>query len=163
MQFIVDAMLGRLARWLRLLGYDTLYAGDFPVSDDDILAMAADEGRAIVTRDRELFERAREAGIVAYYVEENDVEHQLADLVRAGAIELREEPSTLICPRCNGRLVPVSKRDVAGRVPTTVLDTHNRFWVCTNCGQIYWEGTHWKRMKELIERVRAISGSSGRR
>ena len=156
MQFIADVMLGRLAKWLRLLGYDTLFAGDMPVSDDDILMIAGEEGRTLITRDRELYRRAKGAGIPAYLLDETDVEHQLASLARAGLIELKDEPSTLICPRCNGRLTPVSKRDVEGLVPATVLDTHDQFWMCTNCGQVYWEGTHWKRMRELIERVRAL-------
>ncbi len=156
MQFIADAMLGRLAKWLRLLGYDTLFAGDLPVSDDEILMIAEEEGRTLITRDKNLYARAKGAGIPAYFLNDSDVEHQLASLARAGIIELKEEPSTLICPRCNGKLVPVSKKEVEGLVPTTVLDTHDQFWVCTNCGQVYWEGTHWKRMKELIQRVRSL-------
>ena len=156
MQFVVDAMLGRLAKWLRLLGYDTLSASELPVSDDDLLRIAHEEGRVLVTRDKELFQRAKGMGIQAVFVDHTDIEHQLAQLAKKGLIELRDEPSTLICPLCNGRLVEVSKAEVAGKVPTTVLDTHDRFWMCTNCGQIYWEGTHWQRMRELMARVRAL-------
>jgi len=160
MQFIADAMLGALAKWLRLLGYDTLFAGDLPVSDDDILRIAIDERRILLTRDKELFKRAKSAGVQAYLIESSDVEHQLAQLAKDGVIELKEEPSTLICPRCNGKLVVVSKKEVVGSVPTTILDTHDEFWRCTNCGQIYWKGTHWARMRELIERVREIISTS---
>lgn len=154
MQFVADAMLGKLARWLRMMGYDTLCAADMPVDDDDLLNIAIDESRILLTRDRELYERARAANISAVYLGGRDIVDQLAQLVREINVELQETPSTLICPSCNGKLVEVSKRDVVGMVPGNVLDTHDRFWICQSCGQIYWEGNHWKKIKETVRKVR---------
>ena len=157
MRFLADAMLGKLAEWLRILGYDTLAAEDLSIMDDDyLLDIAEDEGRVLLTKDVELYERAKKEGISAVLVEGNDVEHQLAFLVKEGLIELREVPSLERCPKCNGVLKRVSKEEVKGLVPMGVYMSHDEFWVCTNCGQIYWKGSHWKRMKEFVERVKNL-------
>ena len=153
MRFVVDAMLARLARWLRMMGYDALCAADMPVDDDDLLNIAVDESRILLTRDRELYERAGTYGVSAVYVEEKDIIDQLVQLVKELNIELCEAPSTMICPSCNGRLGEASKRDVAGLVPGTVLDTHDRFWICQSCGQVYWEGNHWRKIRETLRKV----------
>ncbi len=154
MKFVADAMLGKLARWLRMMGYDTLCAADMPVDDEDLLNIAIEESRVLLTRDRGLYGRAKDLDIPAVYVEAKDIVDQLVQLVQDLGLELRESPDTHICPSCNGRLVEVSKRDVVGRVPATVLDTHDRFWVCQSCGQIYWEGNHWKKIRETVKMVR---------
>lgn len=154
MRFVADAMLGKLARWLRMMGYDTLCAADMPVDDDDLINIAVDEDRILLTRDQELYERAKSAGVSAVYMNGKDIVGQLVQLVRELDLDLQESPSTLVCPSCNGRLVEVSKKDVVGMVPATVLDTHDRFWVCQSCGQIYWEGNHWKKIRETVRSVR---------
>ncbi|NPA86882.1 MAG: hypothetical protein GXO00_02650 [Candidatus Diapherotrites archaeon] len=157
MRFLADAMLGKLAEWLRLLGYDTVSAADLPFVDDDyLLDIAEDEGRVLLTKDKELYQRAKKEGVEAVLVEGKDVEEQLAFLVKKGLIELREVPSLERCPRCNGLLRRASKEEVKGQVPVGVYMSHEEFWICTNCGQIYWKGSHWKRMKEFVERVKAL-------
>ncbi len=156
MRFIADAMLGKLVKWLRLLGYDTLSANELPVDDDDLLNIAFEEDRILLTRDKELAEKAKKAGVKVYIVPDGDIEEQLAFLVKSAGIQLKYEPSTTICPRCNGPLVEVPKSEVKGKVPVTVYETRDRFWVCTQCGQIYWEGTHWKKMREVIAKVQAL-------
>ena len=157
MKFLADAMLGKLAEWLRIFGYDTVSAADLSIVDDDyLLDMAEDEGRVLLTKDKELFHNAQKEGIQAVLVEGDDVEHQIADLVRRKIIELREVPSLERCPRCNGLLKPVKKSEVRGLVPMGVYMSHDEFWICTNCGQVYWKGSHWKRMKEFVERVKKL-------
>ncbi len=154
MRFVADAMLGKLARWLRIMGYDTLCAADMPVDDDDLLNIALDEDRILLTRDRELYHRAINAGVRAVYVASTDIVTQLVQLVKLVGLELRDEPAKTICPSCNGPLVPVSRHDVRGLVPSTVLDTHTKFWMCQSCGQVFWEGSHWKQIKEIVAKVR---------
>ncbi len=156
MRFLADAMLGKLARWLRMMGYDTLCAADMPVDDDDLLNIALDEDRILLTMDRELYSRAADAGVRAVLVQSKDIAEQLAQLVREVGIELRETPSTMFCPSCNGRLVEVSKREVVGLVPGTVMDTHQKFWICQSCGQVYWEGRHWKKIRETVQEVKRL-------
>lgn len=154
MRFVADAMLSRLAQWLRIMGYDTLCASDIPVSDDDLLNIASDESRILLTRDRGLYDRAKALSIPAIYVEDQDVPDQLAQLVRELNVELSETPPAKICSSCNGKLVEANKKDLTGEIPSTVLDTHNRFWSCQSCGKIYWEGKHWKKILETIRKVR---------
>ncbi len=157
MKFLADAMLGKLAEWLRILGYDTISAEDLSILDDDyLLDIAEDEGRVLLTRDKNLFEKARKDNIKVVLIEGNSVEQQLAQLVKEGIIELREVPSLERCPKCNGLLKKIPKSEVKGLVPMGVYMSHDEFWVCTNCGQIYWKGSHWKRMKEFVERVRSL-------
>jgi len=157
MRFLTDAMLGRLAEWLRILGYDTLSANDLPFPDDDyLLDIAETEERVILTRDKELYKRANSEGIRAIYVEPQRLEEQLAFLARSGLISLDSVPSTERCPRCNGILKRVPKEAVKGQVPVAVYQLHDEFWVCMSCGQIYWQGSHWKRMEDFIKRVKKI-------
>jgi uncharacterized protein with PIN domain len=129
MQFVADAMLGKLARWLRIMGYDTLCAADMPVDDDDLINIALDEKRILLTRDKDLYHRAIDAGVRAIYVASTDIVSQLVQLVKLADLELRDEPAKTICPSCNGSLMPVSKFEVRGMVPATVLDTHDKFWI----------------------------------
>ncbi len=161
MKFLADAMLGKLVKWLRLLGYDTLSAAEMPVDDDELISIAHEEGRILLTRDHELVDRAKKAGVDAILVPSEDIVEQLAFLVRKVGIKLSYEPSTSICPRCNGPLVEVPKSEVRGKVPVTVYETRDRFWVCTQCGQIYWEGTHWKKMREVISKVKELLDKGG--
>ena len=157
MKFLADAMLGKLAEWLRILGYDTLSASDLSILDDDyLLDVAEAESRILLTKDRGLYEKATKQGVKAVLVEGNTVEEQLAFLLRNSIIEINEVPSLERCPRCNGPLVKVRKEEVKGLVPVSVYMSHDEFWMCTNCGQIYWKGSHWKRMKEFVERVKAL-------
>lgn len=157
MKFLTDAMLGRLAEWLRILGYDTLSANDLPFSDDDYLLDIADsEERILLTRDRELFKRAKEENIKAVFVEPQKLEKQLAFLVKNGVISLEKVPSTERCPRCNGVLKKVPKETVKGHVPSAVYELHDEFWVCSSCGQVYWQGSHWKKMEMFIDKVKGL-------
>ena len=157
MKFLADAMLGKLAEWLRILGYDTVSASDLSIVDDDyLLDIAEGEDRILLTKDKELFQRAQKEGVKAVLVEGNSVEEQLAYLVKNNIIELHDVPSLERCPRCNGPLVKVPKSEVKGLVPVSVYMSHDEFWMCTNCGQIYWKGSHWKKMKEFVERVKNL-------
>ena len=156
-KFIVDAMLGDVARWLRLLGYDTLYASN--VDDREILEKARKENRVIVTRDTGLYWRARKLGIRAVLLRNtgSSVVDKLVVLIRKTGIELPEriDPSKSRCPLCNGELVPVEDKSlISGRVPPKVLSAYDRFWVCKSCGKVYWLGSHWKNIYLQLESLR---------
>lgn len=144
MKFIADTMLGRLAKWLRLLGYDTLY---LPHVDDPTLArLARAQDRILLTRDVEL---TRRRGIKHLLIESEKVEEQVAQVLRAFKLSAREAFSR--CAECNHRLESVSKEAVRGRVPPYVFSTQERFRRCAQCGRVYWRGTHWARMVAQIE------------
>ena len=147
MKFIVDGMLGRLAKWLRILGYDTAY---FPHLDDNqLVRLARAEGRLLLTRDRGL---ARRRGFQYLLIESDHLEEQLGQVV--AALALAEEHPFSRCPVCNTPLQKVEKPELEGRVPPHIFRTHKDFSLCPNCDRIYWPGTHWARMRKKLAEFR---------
>ena len=135
--FIADAMLGRLARWLRILGYDIIYEPH--ISDDALIARALKEGRIILTMDRKLLEResARNSlGIQSY-----DYREQLRQVIAHYKIDYESFIFTR-CLRCNDQLDLVEKEKIKEKVPSYVFLTHEKFEICPQCGRVYWCGTH---------------------
>jgi uncharacterized protein with PIN domain len=147
-RFLADAMLGRLARWLRLLGFDTVYAER--LRDGDLVRRAIEEERWILTRDRALPREWRVSGVHVLAAEE--LLEQLRDVVRTFRLTGRVRPFSR-CGECNAVLVPASREDVAQELPPHVLATQREFRRCPGCGRIYWRGSHTARMKAVIERV----------
>ncbi len=149
MRFLCDHMLGSLAKWLRLLGHDTVYPG--PLGDVEIGAMAQHEGRILLTRDRELAQRVRNA----YRIRSDDLEEQLLEVVRAFHLEPVE--SLTRCSVCNGELEDIPRQAAKGHVPDGVYERQPEFWQCPSCGRFYWHGSHWDnvigRVRELALRV----------
>jgi len=145
LKLLADCMLGRLAKWLRLLGYDTAYEND--ATDHELARRARAEGRILLTRDRELAQRR---GLRTLLVCSEDLEEQV-DEVRE-ALGPAPDPSLTRCSVCNGLLEGVSGTDVADRVPPYVRQTHADFFRCTQCGRIYWRGSHVEAMDEELER-----------
>jgi uncharacterized protein with PIN domain len=143
---LADAMLGRLARWLRLIGYDTTYARDW--SDHRIAARARAEDRIVLTRDREL---ARRRGIRCLLIERQDLEGQLEEIWLAlGPPPANMEPR---CPTCNATLRALADDEVRRRVPPYVYRTHKRFRYCAYCDQVYWRGSHWEDVERTIDQL----------
>jgi uncharacterized protein len=151
MKFLADNMLGRLATWLRLLGYDTV---SLPEADDAELArVARAEDRVLLTRDVEL---TRRRGIRPLLIESDRVEEQLRQVFRATGLTGQDAFSR--CARCNTPLDRASKATVRGRVPPFVFQTQERFFCCPNCRRVYWRGTHWARIVAQIEDIEKASG-----
>ena len=147
MRFLADAMVGRLAKWLRALGYDTLYHRDG--DDEALLATAAAEGRVLLTRDTRLPRGDLPAG--SLLIRSDRVEDQIREVLRA--YDLRPTSPGTRCLRCNALLAPVSREGVAGRVPDFVLTRYTAFRTCHLCRRIYWPGTHRRRMGEVLARL----------
>jgi uncharacterized protein with PIN domain len=145
MRFVLDVHLGRLATYLRLLGFDTLYANDY---DDPTLArISHDERRILLTRDRGLLKRA--AVTHGYFVRNTTPQEQLEEVVQRFDLAGASRPFTR-CLRCNGVLVPVAKAEVVDRLPERVRAGQQEFWRCASCDHVYWQGTHYARMQRLI-------------
>lgn len=148
-KFIADTMLGKLARWMRIMGCDVEY---FPDMDDaELVERAAREGRLILTRDV-LLTRRRMARDNYYFVEGDHFRDQLRQVVKAFAID----PFDLFltrCLECNKPLGEVEKNAVQEGVPPYVFATQESFRTCPSCGRIYWGGSHREKMKEEISRV----------
>ncbi len=144
MKFLADNMLGRLATWLRLLGYDTAY---LPRLDDAELArVARAEDRILLTRDVEL---TRRRGLRYVLIESEKIEGQLEQLARTLHLTTREAFSR--CAVCNILLEQVSKEEVRSSIPPYVFQTQEHFRRCPQCGRVYWRGTHWAHMQAQME------------
>jgi len=149
MKFLCDHMLGTLAKWLRFLGYDTAYPG--PLEDGALKALAAEEERVLLTRDKELSGRAPGA----VYVASDDLDDQFAQVVRAFGLTAKDAMSR--CSVCNALIEPIPKEEAQGRVPPGVYDRHREFWRCRQCGRFYWPGSHFDR---VIAKVREVAGAA---
>jgi uncharacterized protein with PIN domain len=149
-RFLLDGMLGSLTRWLRISGYDSEYRRD--TDDNDLIQEADREGRILVTRDKELFQRAKKRDVVAILVESDKDAEQLSEVARKIGLVL--EPRESRCPKCNGLLVQKEKFLIKGKVPASSLEAFNEFWVCESCGSVYWKGSHWNQIRLTIENAR---------
>lgn len=149
MRFIADVMLGKLAKWLRILGYDVLYSNRF--EDDEIARLAVLEDRLILTRDTRLVERrlARDHFLL---VESDRYEDQLRQVVQTLQLDLERGLFTR-CLTCNRELQVVPKSEVQGEVPPYTYRTQERFSRCPHCHRVFWPGTHWDRMVDKLRRI----------
>ncbi|MCX7680398.1 MAG: Mut7-C RNAse domain-containing protein [Anaerolineae bacterium] len=145
LRLLADGMLGRLAKWLRLLGYDTAYENDAP--DHELARRARAEGRVLLTRDREL---AARPGLRALLIQAETLEEQVREVQDA----LGPPPGTPLsrCPVCNGDLKPVAPSELVGQLPPYVLRTQRQFRRCPDCGRVYWRGTHIESMRRQMDR-----------
>ncbi len=148
--FLCDHMLGTLAKWLRILGFDAVYPRR--LSDDGLLDLAKSEDRILLTRDRDLLGR-RNARTV--YISSDDLDEQVGQVLRD--LNLAIEDPLSRCPVCNDRVVAVRREEAQGRVPEGVFERQREFWSCPGCGRYYWQGTHWDRISEKIAEYRAMS------
>jgi uncharacterized protein with PIN domain len=137
--FVADAMLGKLVTYMRMAGYDIVYAPDEgAVEDGDVASLAEERGRRLITRDRELAEATD--GIL---IESKDVRRQLTELVECGLSFELTEPSR--CSACNGSLCEADTG--TDDVPEDV----ERAWRCDDCGKTYWIGSHWDDVRETFD------------
>ncbi|MGC9347059.1 MAG: Mut7-C RNAse domain-containing protein [Anaerolineae bacterium] len=145
--FVADAMLGKLARWLRYLGYDTVYLRE---DDATIAYTARAEDRVLLTRDRGL---AQHRGLRTILVASQSLDDQLRQVV--DQVGLPPEETRPRCMDCNAPLVSIPRATAKAQVPPYVARTHEVFDQCPECGKIYWRGTHRQGIEELIDRALA--------
>jgi uncharacterized protein with PIN domain len=145
--FIADCHLGKLAKYLRLMGLDTLY---FPQIDDDVLLdLATAEKRVILTRDRALYERKKADCLYLHSVRTDE---QLREIIKRYALQ-EHQKSFSRCIVCNTPLSPIDKGEITQKLPPKVLKYFSHFEICKTCERIYWHGDHYKRMKAFLEEV----------
>jgi uncharacterized protein with PIN domain len=147
-RLLLDVMLGKLASYLRMCGYDAADALDRDVeADDRLLGLASAEGRRLVTRDRQLARRADGTDAGSVLLHERDVTAQLRELREAGfALDLDAEPAR--CGRCNGAVTELASDDE--RPAYAPEDDAVRVWRCRDCGQCFWKGSHWARVADTL-------------
>jgi uncharacterized protein len=154
-RFVLDTHLGRLAGYLRMLGFDTLYRNDY--SDRDLARISADGKRILLTRDRGLLMRSLVTH--GYWVRETEVRRQVAEIVRRFDLGNSLRPFQR-CLRCNTELSEASKEEVAGQLPARTGEFYDEFQRCPGCGRIYWKGSHYRRMQRFIESLAQEAGSA---
>ena len=151
-RFMADAMLGRLTRWLRMLGYDTAY--EKLITDEGLIERTIREDRWLLTRDRYLARRKIIRGRCLLVVSDH-LDEQLRELRRD--LHLILEPSEqrpFRCANCNAIPIPVAPREVVDLVPPYVARHHDRFAQCPSCRQVYWPGTHWEAVVGRLSAIR---------
>lgn len=146
-RFVLDVHLGRLARYLRLLGFDTLYRNDY--DDRAIIRLSVDEQRIILTRDKGLLKHGEVTR--GYWLRNTAPLEQLREIVDAFDLRRDVRPFTR-CVQCNGELENVDKQQALDRVPPRVAEIFDEFARCRGCGRMYWPGSHYDRMREIVSR-----------
>jgi uncharacterized protein with PIN domain len=147
-RFVLDGHLGQLARWLRLLGFDTAYRNH--AEDAELAAVSSKDHRILLTRDVGLLKR--KSITHGSFVRATDPEKQLVEVVQRWDLNGRVAPFTR-CMNCNGRLVPAEKADVIDELEPGTATYYDEFRRCEECGRVYWKGSHYERLLSLIERV----------
>ena len=145
-------MLGKLTRWLRMLGHDVNYYRS--TDDNKLIELAKSEKRVLLTRDLKLYEQAVTHGVEAILVEATNEAEKLAGLASRFNFKLEIDLNVSRCPKCNTRIEAVSKEAVMHQIPEATSTYYNDFWKCPRCGQVYWQGAHWKRIEKTLKEAR---------
>ena len=147
-RFVVDVHLGKLNRYRRMLGFDSLL--DATWDDRQLAAVSAEQHRILLTRDKALLMRA--CVTHGCYVRSAAPKQQLRYLLRRLDLYRQVRPFTR-CIECNGRIDPVAKKEIEARLPEHTRRLHREFWRCAGCGRVYWKGSHYSRMNRLVEHL----------
>jgi uncharacterized protein with PIN domain len=150
-KFLADGMLGKLARWLRMLGQDVIYSVEF--DDSELLELAKREELVLLTKDLELYKRIISKGMDAYYVEGKTESHRLAEIAKRYGLLLTVDMDKSHCPICNTQLKPTPKEQLQTVLEKNTFTYYDKFWKCTNCDQIYWQGAHWTQITKTLKQA----------
>jgi len=152
LKFIVDQNVGKLAKWLRIMGYDaTFFNGS---NDSHMVAIALKEGRIMLTKDTQIMKRRviTSGRLKAIFIEADEPEQQMRQLIKSLNLDCWFRPFA-VCIECNQPLVERSKEEVKDLVPPYVFQTQNQYMECPACHRIYWRGTHWQAMTRRLEQL----------
>jgi len=152
-KFIVDCNVGKLAKWLRLMGYDTSFFNG--TDDSQLVATALAEGRVILSRDTQIMERRviTSGKLKAILIQSDKPELQIRQVIDALELDSNFRPFTL-CLECNQALEERNKDEVKELVPPYVFKTQSQFMQCPTCHRVYWRGTHWQSMTKRLEKFK---------
>ena len=153
MLFLVDGMLGNVAKKLLLLGYDTEYFSG--MNDLELIKKAKQEDRIIISKDRQLIANAKKSAVVTIQItKENEIE-QFFEILDAVDLELNEiSGDTARCTRCNSQTTRIAKSKISDKVPSKVFECNENFWECDKCKQVYWEGSHIKKLQDFLIKIK---------
>ena len=147
-------MLGKLTRWLRILGHDVTYFRS--IEDKNLIKMANSESRVLLTRDKELVHQTLKKGVKTFFVKGINNIETLADLANWFGLNFEIDLNISRCPKCNMLIRLVSKESVLQEIHELTALHYDEFWKCIGCGQVYWQGAHWKMIRKTLEEVKHI-------
>ena len=150
MKFLCDQMLGSLAKWLRIYGFDTFYANS-TISDDKIIKISKKENRCLITRDEELAFRCKKENIKILYFKILDLDKQIKFVLNDLVVD--KEKILSRCILCNSELYDIKKDKIKDEIPIKVFQKHKKFWFCKKCNKIYWQGSHYDNMIQKIKNL----------
>jgi uncharacterized protein len=160
LEFLADGMLGKLARWLRMLGHDVKYSTK--LRDAELLEIAKAENRILLTHDLQLYQQAATRGIEAFYVEGQTEAERLSELACRYNFPLEINMDKSYCPKCNTKLAAATKAEIQDQVEKNTFLHYDNFWKCPNCKQIYWQGAHWKQITNTLKQAQQKGKNLGR-
>ena len=152
MRFLADGMLGKLARWLRMLGHDVIYSVRF--NDSELLELTKKDECVLLTKDLGLYKRAIGRGLDAYYVEGKTESERLAEVAKRYSLQLTIDMDRSHCPVCNTKIQVTPKEQLQSELEKNTFTYYDKFWKCPNCSQIYWQGAHWTQIKNTLNQAR---------
>ena len=148
MKFVVDCMLGKLAKWLKILGFDALFFSK--IEDDELIAIARNQSRILLTKDTGLIQRAK--NVETLFLESEEWQEQIRQVMEHFNLRERVDPHTR-CIDCNVVLKNLPKKNAKNLVSAFVFEQADSFALCPNCGRIFWRGTHFKDMEVQIQDI----------
>jgi len=151
-KFFVDAMLGNIAKKLRLMGYDSKYLAN--IEDDELINQAKKDNRIIVSRDEELVRKSLKLGLEAIFVKNRQEIEQFREIIKKSNLkkcEINGEGAR--CPNCNSKTELVDKKNIYKKIPNKVLEFNDKFWECNVCDKIFWEGTHIQNLQKFVGKL----------
>lgn len=148
MRFIADSMLGSLAKWLRIFGYDALY--DSTWNKEKMINLGLREDRTILTKDTSILKKL---GLKILFVTGNSIEEQLKCVIKNFSLKIDEEMLFTRCTICNVLSKIIPREEIKDKVPPFVYQTQNEFRVCPKCNRIYWAGTHIDSVRKMLDAV----------
>ena len=153
-KFLADDMVGKLAKWLRILGYDVRYYHS--IDDEKLISTANSERRILLTRDSKIADPGRVRQCV--FLESDDYRAQLRRVLTLFALKPGRDKIFSRCLICNEKLVEIDRERAKGKVPPFVFETRERFIACEKCNKIYWKGTHNERVEEVLKDILGEDG-----
>ena len=148
MKFVVDCMLGKLAKWLKILGFDALFFSK--IEDDELIAIARNQSRILLTKDTGLIQRAK--NVETLFLESEEWQEQIRQVMERFNLRERVDPHTR-CIDCNVVLKNLPKKNAKNLVSAFVFEQADSFALCPNCGRIFWRGTHFRDMEVQIQDI----------
>ncbi|UCH64681.1 MAG: Mut7-C ubiquitin/RNAse domain-containing protein [Ignavibacterium sp.] len=150
-RFVVDEHLGKLAKYLRMFGFNTYYKNHY--DSDELVEISLNDKRAILTKNKNVLKRSEVTH--AYFVRSFDVENQVREIIKR--FDLQKEINEFSrCMECNGLLQPVKKETIINQIPPKVANWLDTFFKCSKCNKIYWQGTHHQKMNSFIQSIKKI-------